>query len=151
MIYNNLQQLNQELPVNGRLMGLDVGTKTIGVAISDLSRLIATPRLTISRKSNLKDFFLISQIIIENNINAIVIGLPLNMDDSESPMSAFVRKFADNLDKFLVDCKIIFHDERLSSFIAENDLSEIVSKKRQKQVVDQVAAALILQSVLDEL
>jgi putative Holliday junction resolvase len=152
MIYSNLKQLNQHLANKGRLMALDVGTKTIGVAISDGDWLIANPRLTIGRVGNKKDFLLIKKIIEENKIVATIIGLPLNMDESESKMSEFVRRFANNLDEFLIDKKIAFCDERLSSFAA----AEIIHNGRAKnyqyeQLIDQIAASVILKDALDEL
>lgn len=149
MIYNDLTKLNQDLPTNQRLIGLDVGTKTIGVAISDASRLIANPKLTINRKSNQTDFLLIKEIIEKNNIGAIIIGLPLNMDETESKMSEFVRKFTGNLDEFLGDFKIAFFDERLSSFAAEEIMQN--GKARDKTLIDQIAASVILQNALDNM
>lgn len=152
MIYKDIQKLNQDLPQKGRLMGLDVGTKTIGVAISDASWIVSNPKLTIKRQSNQKDFLVIKKIIEENSIKAIVVGLPLNMDGSESKMSEFVRKFADNLDMFLQDFKIIFFDERLSSFAAEEIMLEAKTKNNQKKkLIDQIAASVILQGALDNI
>ena len=98
MIYNNLKQLNQDLPHKGRLLGLDIGTRTIGVAICDGDWLVANPKITIARRGGMKDFLAIEKIIGEHKIVAIVIGLPINMDESESQMSKFVRKFTGNLD-----------------------------------------------------
>ena len=132
-------------------MGLDIGTKTIGVAISDLSRTISSPKLTIKRKSNKVDFLILEKIIKENSIQAIVVGLPLNMDSSESAMSKFVRKFTENLDQFFQIQKIIFADERLSTFAADEFISEFKMKKDRSKSVDQIAASVVLQAVLDEL
>ncbi len=150
MIYNDLKQLNQDLPRKGRLLGLDVGTKTIGVAICDGDWLVANPKMTIARKGGKVDFLAIQKIIEENKIAAIVIGLPLNMDETESAMSNFVRRFADSLDKFLSDVKIIFFDERLSSFAAEELLESGEAKNnKRKGLVDQIAASIILQGAID--
>ncbi len=152
MIYNDLKKLKQDLPTKGRLLGLDIGTKTIGVAICDRGWLIANPRLTISRKGGGTDFLVIKNYIKENEIVAIVIGLPLNIDGSESKMSEFVRRFADRLDGFLDNMKIIFFDERLSSFAAEELLESGQAKNnKRKGLVDQVAASVILQGAVDEL
>jgi putative Holliday junction resolvase len=153
VIYNNINQLNQDLPEQGRIMALDVGTKTIGVAISDATRIIATPKITLNRKGNQKDFVLIKKIIDENNIAALIIGLPLHMDGSESEITQFIKRFADNLDKFLLDFKMVFFDERLSSFEAEDILNERmkIRNNKKKQLVDQIAASVILQSALDEI
>lgn len=150
MIYNSSEQLKQDLPHKGRLVGLDVGTKTIGVAICDDSWLIASPKLTIKRQGEKTDFPKIKNIINENKIAAIVVGLPLNMDGTESKMSEFVRKFTKNLDEFLGDIKIVFFDERLSSFEAEEIMREAQTKRNRKdEVIDQIAASVILQSALD--
>jgi putative Holliday junction resolvase len=154
MIYNDLKQLKQDLPASGsqrgRLLGLDVGTKTIGVAISDASWLISNPRLTILRKGGKADFLAIKNFIGENKITAIVIGLPLNMDGSESAMSDFVRKFAIRLDEFLINSKITFFDERLSSFEAEELMeSGKIKNNKRKEKIDQIAASLILQGALE--
>ncbi len=151
MIYNDLKQLKQDLPLRGRLLGLDVGTKNIGVAVCDGDWLVANPRLTISRRGGKADFTAILQVIEENKIVAIVIGLPLNMDGSESEMSKLIRRFATGLDEFLGDCKIVFFDERLSSFAAEELLeSGRVKNNKRKGKIDQIAASVILQGVVDE-
>lgn len=154
MIYNDLKQLNQDLPANasqrGRLLGLDVGTKTIGVAVCDANWMVANPRLTILRKGGKADFLAIKNFIEENKIAAIVIGLPLNMDGSESAMSDFVRKFAVKLDEFLINTKITFFDERLSSFEAEELMeSGRIKNNKRKEKVDQIAASVILQGAID--
>ncbi len=156
MIFNNLEQLNQKLADKGRLIALDLGTKTIGVAICDATWLIANPKLTLARKGGKFDFQAISQIIKENNIQAIIIGLPLNMDGSESKMSEFVRKFAFSLDKFLFEeqliSKIAFMDERLSSFAAEEIMEAgMLKNNKRKQLVDQIAASIILSNALQQL
>ena len=134
-------------------MAIDVGTKRIGIAICDKSRMIATPKTTIIRSSNAADFAKIKQLITENDIKALIIGLPVNMDDSENEMTKFARNFAINLDRFLGDFKICFHDERLSSFMVKNDIAQIGifgKSKKKKEVIDQMAASLILQSVLSD-
>jgi putative Holliday junction resolvase len=152
MIYNDLKQLNQDLPAKGRLLGLDVGTKTIGVAVCDGDWLVANPRLTISRKGGKVDFVAIRNFVEENKIAAIVIGLPLNMEGTESAMSGLVRRFAEGLDNFLVNIKIIFFDERLSSFAAEEFLeSGKVKNNQRKGKIDQIAASVILKGAVDEL
>jgi putative holliday junction resolvase len=152
MIYNDLKQLNQDFPNKGRLLGLDVGTKTIGVAVCDGDWLVANPRLTIYRKGGKVDFLAIKNFIVENKIVAIVVGLPLNMDGTKSAMSEFIRKFALGLDEFLEDFKIIFFDERLSSFAAEELLeSGQVKNNLRKGKIDQIAASVILQGAVDVL
>ncbi len=156
MIYKDLERLKQDLPNKGRLLGLDIGTKTIGVAVSDRDWLIANPKLTIGRKGGKADFLELKNIIEEHKIYAIVIGLPLNMDESESAMSDFVRRFADNLDEFLTKngciSKIVFFDERLSSFAAEELMESGRAKNRKRKgLIDQIAASVILQGAIDNL
>ena len=152
MIFDDLEQLNSHLEKEGRIIGLDVGTKTIGVALSDASQTIATPKLTIKRKSNQKDFAALEALVKEYNIKTVIIGLPLNMDGSISKISEFVKNFAVNFNQFLNDIKISFCDERLTSFIAEDTIYQIKAKdSKRKKLVDQIAAALILQSALDYL
>ncbi len=131
-------------------MAIDVGTKRIGIAVSDKSRMIASPKATINRKNNINDFGKIKDLILENDIKAIIIGLPLNMDESENEMSQFSRRFAKNLDEFLNDVKIYLHDERLTSFIAKDDLLTAIKGKKDKKktIIDQMAASIILQSFL---
>lgn len=149
MIFNSFNQLNQSLPREGRLMAIDVGTKRIGIAVSDKDRNIATPKTTIIRKGNIPDFNKIKDLILDNDIKALIIGLPINMDESENEMSQFVRRFAKNLDEFLNnEAKIFLQDERLSSFMAKDDLITAIKgkKNKKKSVIDQMAASLILQS-----
>lgn len=137
-----------------KLIGLDIGTKRIGIAICDETHTIASPRLIINRQSNEKDFNKISEIIEENKIGGIVIGLPLNMDGSESEMSQFIRKFAENFEEFLEknhpkkNLPIELYDERLSSSEARDFQSSELSRKRNK-FYDDIAASVILQSFID--
>ena len=151
MIFDNFNLLNKALPIDGRIMAIDVGTKRIGISVSDRSRMIASPKATINRKGNKLDFPQIKDLVADNDVKAIIIGLPINMDESENEMSQFARYFAQNLDEFLGDMKIYLHDERLSSFMAKDDLLQIVTgkKNKKKKVIDQMAASIILQSFLD--
>ncbi len=154
MIFSRLNQLNQafkaSLKDSWRIMALDVGTKRIGVALSDETRLIATPKLVLNRKSNLKDFAEIAKILRENNVKAIVVGMPINMDKSASVMSEFVEKFCAELDGFLEGkIPIILFDERLTSFEAREIAASELSRK--KEFYDDIAAALILEHFLLEL
>jgi putative Holliday junction resolvase len=147
MIFSDKDQLNQALPLKGRLIALDVGSKRIGLAICDETRFIATPKLVLHRMSNEKDFAKIKEIIDENKVVGIVVGLPLNMDESESEMSKFVRKFSDNLDNFFENkLPILLFDERLSSFEAREIARSKLSRK--KEFCDDIAAAVILESFL---
>lgn len=152
MIFDNFNLLNESLPKEGRIMAIDVGTKRMGIAVSDKSRMIATPKTTINRKGNKLDFPQIKDLIEENDAQAIIIGLPINMDESENEMSKFTRNFAKNLDEFLNNkAKIYLHDERLSSFMAKDDLLQMVTgkKNKKKKIIDQMAASVILQSFLE--
>jgi len=152
MIFNIYNQLNQALPEKGRLLALDVGTKRIGVALCDESRFLASPKLIINRLSNQQDFEKIAKFIIENQVVAIIVGRPLNMDGSEIPMTKFCERFAQNLDIFLEKKFPIFlFEERLSSFEArEVKTLGGVSRKKNK-FIDDIAASIILQHFLDEI
>ncbi|MGR3839475.1 MAG: Holliday junction resolvase RuvX [Cognatishimia sp.] len=133
------------------LMGLDLGTKTIGVAVSDTFQSVATPLETIKRRQFSKDAARILEIIAERNVGAIVLGMPLNMDGTEGPRAQSTRAFARNLEK-LCPLPITFWDERLSTVAAERALLEAdTSRKRRSEVIDHVAASYILQGVLDRL
>jgi putative Holliday junction resolvase len=133
------------------LMGLDLGTKTIGVAVSDTFQSVATPLETIKRRQFSKDAARLLEIIAERNVGAIVLGMPLNMDGTEGPRAQSTRAFARNLEK-LCPLPITFWDERLSTVAAERALLEAdTSRKRRSEVIDHVAASYILQGVLDRL
>jgi putative Holliday junction resolvase len=132
-----------------RLLGLDFGTKRIGVALSDEMGWTSQGLTTIERKGNRKDIEKIGRLVEEHEVEEIVLGLPLNMDGSEGKSAEAVRKFAALLQERL---KIAVHlwDERLSSWEAEGILKEAeVKPKKRKQVVDKLAAALILKSYLE--
>jgi putative Holliday junction resolvase len=154
MIYTDLKKLKQDLPNKGRIMGIDLGTKTIGVAICDRDWIVANPKLTIWRKGGKTDFQALQKVIEENKIVAIVIGLPINMDETENKMSGLARRFAENLDVFLDDAKITpkitLFDERLTSFEADEIMKDAKTKGRRiDAVVDQIAASVILKNVID--
>ena len=133
-----------------RLLGLDVGQKTIGLAISDSAYTIGSPLETIRRTKFTKDAERISEVVEENEIGGLVIGLPINMDGSEGPRCQSVRQFSQNLEKML-GIPYVFWDERLSTAVVERMLVEEadMSRKRRAQVVDKLAAAYILQGALD--
>lgn len=132
-----------------RILGLDVGDKYIGVAISDLLGLTAQGLTTINRESNVKDLGAIESLIKEHNINKMIVGLPKNMNGTIGPQGEKVQKFAKKLEnKFGVE--IIYVDERLTTVLAENLLIEAdLSRKKRKKVIDKVAASYILQTYLD--
>jgi putative Holliday junction resolvase len=139
------------LPPSGKLMGLDLGTKTIGVAVSDGLRLSATPIETIRRKKFTQDAARLAELIADRQIVGIVLGLPLNMDGSEGPRAQSTRAFARNLAGKL-DIPIVFWDERLSTSAVTRTLIEAdVSRARRAEVVDKLAASYILQGALERL
>ncbi len=135
----------------GPLMGLDLGTKTIGVAVSDGLRITATALETVRRSRFSTDAARLEEIIAGRDIVAIVLGLPRNMDGSEGPRCQSTRAFARNLAARIAQ-PIAFWDERLSTVAAERALLEAdSSRKRRSEVIDKVAAAYILQGALDRL
>ncbi len=135
----------------GPLMGLDLGTRTIGVAVSDGLRISATALETVRRAKFAADAARLEQIIAGRGIAAIVLGLPRNMDGSEGPRCQSTRAFARNLAARIAQ-PIAFWDERLSTVAAERALlAADSSRKRRRQVIDKVAAAFILQGALDRL
>ena len=136
---------------NKRLMGLDLGTKTIGIAISDVRLTIATARETLQRRKFTLDAQYLIEMAGKEDIFAFVLGLPLNMDGSEGPRvqatRAFVRSMADK-----TDMPFLLWDERLSTVAAEEAMLEAdVSRKKRAERIDAVAAAIILQGALDRL
>ncbi len=146
-----LEELATRLPPRGRLFGLDLGTKTIGVAVSDVERRLSTPVETIQRVKFGKDAQALIKLADAREAIGFVIGLPLNMDGSEGPRAqatrAFVRSFAP-----LDGRPFVFWDERLSTAAVTRSLIEQdVSRARRAEVVDRMAAAYILQGALDRL
>jgi putative holliday junction resolvase len=137
------------LPPGQRLMALDLGTKTIGIATSDLTRQIATPRETIARKKLLVDAVRLKEIVAAENIGLMVLGLPLNMDGSEGPRAQSTRSFARNLVP-LIPLPVIFWDERLSTAAVNRVMIDAdMTRAKRADRVDMMAAAYILQSLLD--
>jgi putative Holliday junction resolvase len=139
------------LPPRGALLGLDIGTKTIGVATSDADRRLATGVETIARKTFTLDVKRLLALAAERRCAGFVLGLPRNMDGSEGPRAQSVRAFARNLAR-LTDLPIALWDERLSTAAVERDLiAADVSRKKRAAVIDQHAAIFILQGALDRL
>jgi len=137
--------------LSGPLMGLDLGTKTIGIAISDGLRMTATALETVRRTKFAADSARLEEIIAGRGIVAVVLGLPRNMDGSEGPRCQSTRAFARNLAARIAQ-PISFWDERLSTVAAEQALlAADSSRKRRSEVIDKVAAAFILQGALDRL
>ncbi|MEJ8553104.1 Holliday junction resolvase RuvX [Tepidibacter sp. Z1-5] len=132
-----------------RIMGLDVGNKTIGVAVSDLMQLTAQGITTVRRKGIKTDLEELDKIIKEKEVSEIVVGLPKNMNGTLGPQSEKVVKFTEKL-KTITDLEIKFWDERLTTVAAERSLIEAdVSRQKRKKVIDMLAAVLILQGYLD--
>ncbi len=150
-IFDDFVDMASVLPKMQGLMGLDLGTKTIGVAVSDTFQSVATPLETVKRKKFTMDAEALEKIIASRSIGAIVLGLPRNMDGSEGPRCQSTRAFARNLAQ-RVTIPISFWDERLSTVAAERALLEAdTTRKRRAEVIDHVAASYILQGALDRL
>ena len=147
----DLMKLKPSLAQGDRLLGLDVGSKTIGLAISDSNLRVASPLATIRRAKFVADAQEIRRVIAERSIGGLVIGLPVGMDGSEGPRCQSVRQFAASL-LGVVDLPVAFWDERFSTIGAERPLREAeMSHRRRAQVIDKMAAAYILQGALDRL
>ena len=146
-----IEELAAQLPKKGRLMGLDLGTKTIGLALSDVERRLASPLDTIRRVKFSADADTLLKRLKELDVLAIVIGLPLNMDGSDGPRVQATRAFMRNLSK-LSPMAYVYWDERLSTAAVTRELiSQDVSRAKRAEVVDRMAAAYILQGALDRL
>lgn len=150
-IYNDIAEFEAALPPMRALAGLDLGTVTLGVAVSDNFLSVATPLETIKRKKFGVDAAALLVITEKRQIGGLVLGLPLNMDGSEGPRVQSTRAFARNLSR-LTELPITFWDERLSTVAAERALLEAdTSRKRRAEVIDHVAAGFILQGALDRI
>ena len=146
-----LPEIAPELPARGALIGLDLGTKTIGVAASDPDRRLATGVTTVARTAFAADAAKLLALAAERNAVGFVLGLPINMDGSEGPRAQSTRAFARNLAR-LTELPIALWDERLSTAAVERALiAAEASRARRKAVIDQHAAAYILQGALDRL
>jgi len=146
-----IEELPSKLQREARLLGLDVGTKTVGLALSDVTRTIATPYETLRRTKFTADAKAIAEIVAKEGVGGLIIGLPLNLDSSEGPRAQSTRAFARNLAAH-IDFPMAFWDERLSTAAVERHLIEAdASRKRRAEVIDRMAAAYILQGALDRL
>lgn len=151
MIHDAIEDFAAALPPMRAIAGLDLGTKTIGVAVSDNFLTVATPLETLKRKKFGVDAARLLEIAAERDLGGFVLGLPRNMDGSEGPRCQSTRAFARNLSR-LTDLPIGFWDERLSTVAAERALLEAdTSRARRAEVIDHVAAGYILQGVMDRL
>ena len=136
-----------------RLLGLDLGSKTIGLALSDPAFMVASPIDTIRRTKFDKDAAELDRLIADRGVGGLVLGLPINMDGSEGPRCQSTRQFATNLIQRGMEQPIVFWDERLSTAAVERVLIDEADMSRRKRadVVDKMAAAYILQGALDRL
>jgi len=148
--FDDVTRFHTALPDAGRLMGLDLGTKTIGVAISDAGRTVATAQETVTRRKLNLDR--LAELLEERPITGIVLGYPLNMDGSPGPRAQATRAFARELQQRFA-CPILLWDERLSTAAVERMMIDEVdmNRKRRGEMVDQLAASYILQGALDRL
>jgi len=151
MICDTIEEFATALPAGRAIAGLDLGEKTIGVALSDLRRSIATPAETLRRAKFTLDAAALLGLLAKRGAAGMILGLPRNMDGSEGPRAQTTRAFARNLSR-LTALPIGFWDERLSTVAATRALLEAdASRKRRAEVIDHVAAGFILQGALDRL
>ena len=151
MICDTIEDFAPALAPMQPLLGLDLGTKTIGLALSDRLWTTATPLSTIKRKKFGLDAAALMQVVDQHEVGGLVLGLPLNMDGTEGPRVQSTRAFVRNLQP-LCDLPVTFWDERLSTVAAEKALLEAdTTRKRRAEVIDHVAASYILQGALDRL
>jgi putative Holliday junction resolvase len=150
-LVTSLDHLSRLLPEKGRVMGLDLGTKTIGLALSDVERRLASPLETIKRVKFSQDAHLLLKMAQEQEVLALIFGLPLNMDGSSGPRAQATQAFLRNL-RLLTSLPFALWDERLSTAAVTRDLiDQDVSRAKRAQLVDKLAAAYILQGALDRL
>ena len=151
MIFEEINAFAGALAPMRALMGLDLGTRTIGVAVSDRMLSVATPLETVRRRKFTQDAARLLELLAAREMGGIILGLPRNMDGSEGPRAQSTRAFARNLAR-LSDLPITYWDERLSTVAAERALLEAdTSRARRAEVIDHVAAGFILQGALDRL
>lgn len=152
MIHAVFAELIASLDSRRRLLGLDVGKKTVGLAISDSQHVVASPLETIRRTKLTNDLAHLSETIATHEAGGLVIGLPVSMDGTEGPACQSVRQFARNIDA-AIDIEIAFWDERLSTAAVQRMLVDEadMSRQRRAEVVDKMAAAYILQGAIDSL
>lgn len=151
MIFTDPLELKQALKPNERLLGLDLGEKTIGLALSDVRLIVATPMETLRRSKFTTDAATLKALVDKHGIGGLVIGLPINMNGTEGPAAQSARAFARNLGN-KHPMPMAFWDERLSTAAVTRTLLEAdASRQRRSEVVDKMAAAYILQGLLDRL
>jgi len=151
MIITSPRDFISHLAKDQRLLGLDIGEKTIGLALSDVSRMIATPFKTIERGKFTKDLEILISIIKEYNVGGLVLGYPVNMDGSEGPRCQSVRQFARNMAPKIA-LPVLLMDERMSTMaVTRTMLDADLSRARRAELVDKMAASYILQGALDQI
>ena len=152
MVIQELAEFAAIIKKHDRLLGLDLGTKTIGVAISDVMRMVASPVETMEKGKFSKDVVKLKALIAKEEVGGIVLGLPREMDGTDGKRSQSTRAFASNLSRE-IDLPILLWDERLSTVAVERTLigEADMTRKRRAEVVDRAAAAYILQGVLEAL
>jgi len=149
MLLGNPREFRQAVPLGRRVIGLDVGTKTIGLALSDTRLVIASPLETIRRRRFRDDVAELFGLIERHDVGGLVIGLPLSLAGTDSPRTQSVRQFARNL-LAMRDMPVAFWDERLSTAAVTREMiAHDMTRKRRAAIVDRVAAAYILQGFLD--
>lgn len=148
-IIRNNHELRLLKSGKNRLLGMDVGDKTVGLSLSDVTWIIATPHKLIKRKLNVSDYQEIKKVVDEFSVVAFVVGLPLNMNGTVGPQAKKVQDFMEKLTQ-LISIPVFYWDERLSTVAVTRTLLEAdVSRSRRAEVVDKMAATFILQGVLD--
>jgi putative holliday junction resolvase len=149
MLIDSPKEFSAKLPTHSRLLGLDVGEKTIGLALSDVMRTIASPHSTIARKKFTTDMQELKKVINEHSVCGLIIGNPINMDGSQGPRTQSIRTFVLNMHK-QIDLPMLMWDERMSSMAVERTmLAADLSRQRRDQLIDKLAASYILQGLLD--
>ena len=147
----DLNALAASVAPGSRLIGLDLGEKTIGIALSDTQRTIASPLMTRKRTNFAADFAFLTGLVSEHGVGGLIVGLPLNMNGSEGPSAQSARAFARNF-AARSELPVLLWDERLSTAaVTRTLLAADASRKRRAQLVDKLAAAYVLQGVLDAL
>jgi putative Holliday junction resolvase len=151
MMINDSKQFREIIPPKCSILGIDLGKKRTGIAVSDINQKIASPLRVIENMKFKETLNILKEILTERDVCAIIVGDPINMDGSIGPKSQSSRSFIKNLSKDL-DIPILLWDERLSTVSAERSLLEAdISRKKRQQVIDKIAASIILQNFLDYL
>lgn len=151
MHYESLPEFIAQLPKEGRLLGLDVGSTTIGLALTDVARTIASPLLTIERKKISADIAQLNAAITKHYICGLIIGNPINMDGSLGPRVQSTRTFIRNITKHIT-LPMVLWDERMSTLVVERMMVEAdLTRQRRAQLVDKLAATYLLQGAIDRM